>query len=186
MSRFEIAPTALAGVMQVRRVRLRDERGYLARVFCPDELSAAGWHMPIAQINLTLTTTPGTVRGMHYQLPPYSESKLVSCLRGEVWDVALDLREGSATFLCWHAQRLSADNDTALLLPEGVAHGFQSLSTDAELLYCHSRPYAAQHERGLNPLDPRLAIAWPMAVSGMSPRDRDHPLLAANFRGVSP
>ena len=184
MSRFEIAPTALAGVMQVRRLRLRDERGHLARVFCADELSAAGWHLPIAQINLTLTVTPGTVRGMHYQLPPYSECKLVSCLRGEVWDVAVDLREGSQTFLRWHAQHLSADNDTALLLPEGVAHGFQSLSADAELLYCHSRPYAAQFERGLNPQDPRLAIAWPMDVSEMSTRDRSHPLLSAAFRGV--
>ena len=186
MSRLEIAPTPLAGVMQVRRQRLRDDRGYLARVFCAEELSAAGWNVPIAQINLTQTNRPGTVRGMHYQLPPYSECKLVSCMRGEVWDVALDLREGSPTFLRWHALHLSGDNDTAMLLPEGVAHGFQSLSADAELLYCHSLPYAAQHERGLNPLDPRIAIEWPMAVSAMSPRDHDHPMLSPSFRGVSP
>jgi dTDP-4-dehydrorhamnose 3,5-epimerase len=186
VSRFEIAPTPLAGVLQVHRRRLRDDRGYLARVFCAEELSAAGWHLPIAQINLTQTNLPGTVRGMHYQLPPYSECKLVSCIRGEVWDVALDLRKGSPTLLRWHAVRLSSDNDTALLLPEGVAHGFQTLSADAELLYCHSRPYAAQHERGVNPLDRRIAIEWPMAVSEMSPRDRDQPMLSPDFRGVSP
>jgi dTDP-4-dehydrorhamnose 3,5-epimerase len=184
VNRFEVAPTVLAGVMLVRRQRLRDERGFLCRMFCAEELQTAGWPAPIAQINLTRTGSAGTVRGMHYQLPPHGECKLISCLRGEVWDVALDLREGSPTFLRWHAQRLSGDNDLALLLPEGVAHGFQSLSADAELLYCHSRAYAPEYERGLNPLDPRLAIDWPMPVAALSPRDRAHPLLTADFHGV--
>jgi dTDP-4-dehydrorhamnose 3,5-epimerase len=186
VSRFEIASTPLSGVMQIRRQRLRDDRGYLARVFCAEELSAVGWNMPIAQINLTKTNLAGTVRGMHYQLSPFSECKLVTCLRGEVWDVALDLREDSPTLLQWHALLLSGDNDTAMLLPEGVAHGFQALSADVELLYCHSRPYAAQYERGLNPLDPRIALKWPLAVSEMSPRDRNHPLLSPGFSGLSP
>jgi len=111
------------------------------------------------------------VRGLHYQKPPHAEAKLVSCIRGEVWDLVLDLRHGSATFLHWHAQRLSADNACALLIPQGFAHGFQALTDDAELLYCHSAAYAPECEAGLNPSDPRLAIAWPLPIADLSPRD---------------
>jgi dTDP-4-dehydrorhamnose 3,5-epimerase len=170
--------------MRVTRLRMEDERGFLARLFCAEELGDAGWAGPIAQVNLTRTRKAGTVRGMHYQLPPHAERKLVTCVRGEVWDVALDLRAGSPTFLQWHAQPLSEANDTALLLPEGVAHGFQALSDDAELLYCHSRPFTPEAERGIWPLDPRPAIAWPLPVSAMSDRDRQHPALDDAFRGV--
>lgn len=184
MTRLEIGSTPISGVKTVRRMRLRDERGYLARLFCAEELNAAGWRVPIAQINMTQTVLAGTVRGMHFQLQPVSECKLVSCLRGEVWDVAVDLRAGSPTFLKWHGQLLSADNDTAMLLPEGVAHGFQSLSANAELLYCHSRPYVPQFERSVNPLDPRIAIDWPLEVSAMSPRDREQAQLSDQFQGV--
>lgn len=185
MRRLDVTPTPLAGVMSVRRLRLEDARGFLARLFCADELGTAGWTGPIAQVNLTRTRTAGTVRGMHYQMPPHAERKLVTCLRGEVWDVALDVRAGSPTFLQWHAQRLSEDNDTALLLPEGVAHGFQAICDGAELLYCHSYPFAADAERGIGPLDPRLGIAWPLPVGDMSERDRQHPPLGDSFRGVS-
>lgn len=185
MKRLDVTATPLAGVMSVHRLRLEDARGFLARVFCADELTAVGWAGSIAQVNLTRTLKAGTVRGMHYQTPPHAERKLVTCLRGEVWDVALDLRTGSPTFLQWHAQRLSEGNDTALLLPEGVAHGFQALSDDAELLYCHSRPFAADAERGLGPLDPRLRISWPLPVSAISDRDRQQPALDDGFRGVT-
>jgi dTDP-4-dehydrorhamnose 3,5-epimerase len=184
MSRFQIAQTPLAGVMRVRRHRVEDDRGWLSRLFCQEELAGAGWAPSIQQINLTSTRALGTIRGMHYQLPPHAECKLVSCLRGEVWDVAVDVRHGSPTFLQWHAVCLSEANDTALLLPEGVAHGFQSLTKDAELLYLHSRQYVPHAERGLDPLDPRLAIRWPLPVSVVSPRDRSHPPLADAFAGV--
>jgi dTDP-4-dehydrorhamnose 3,5-epimerase len=185
MSRLEFSETPLSGVMQVQRQRLQDERGFLSRLFCAEELAAANWREAIAQVNHTLTRHAGTVRGMHYQLPPYAECKLVSCLRGEVWDVALDLRKGSPTFLRWHAVRLSADNGLALLLPEGVAHGFQALAEEVELLYCHSRPYVADSERGVSPLDPRLAIDWPLPVRHLSQRDRSHPPIGTAFCGVS-
>jgi dTDP-4-dehydrorhamnose 3,5-epimerase len=121
---------------------------------------------------------------MHFQNPPHAECKLVSCLRGEVWDVAVDVRAGSSTFLQWHAVRLSAANGKALLIPEGFAHGFQALTDDAELLYCHSEPHAPAAERGLNPVDPRLAIAWPLPVGQLSARDAGHPMIDQAFEGV--
>lgn len=184
MNRFDLSDTPIAGVKLVRRSRWTDERGFLSRLFCADELRAAGWTQTIAQINHACTHRSGTVRGMHYQLPPHAEYKLVSCLRGEVWDVALDLRADSATFLQWHAARLSSDNGAALLLPEGIAHGFQALSDDVELLYCHSRPYVPLAERGVSPLDERIAINWPLPVHSMSERDRQLPPLDDQFFGV--
>ena len=138
----------------------------------------------MAQINQTLTRQRGTVRGLHYQQAPAAEMKLVTCIRGAVWDVALDLRAGSPTFLQWHAQQLSVDNGFSLLIPEGCAHGFQSLSDDAELLYCHSMAYAPQADAGLNPLDPRLAISWPLPVAMVSDRDTRQPSVDARFEGV--
>ena len=184
MSRFSIADTPLVGLKRVQRNRLQDERGFLSRVFCADELHAAGWYGPVAQINHTCTRQPGTVRGLHYQKPPHAEIKLVSCLRGRVWDVAVDLRVDSPTYLQWHAQELSADNGCALLIPQGFAHGFQVLEADSELLYCHSTAYAPQAEAGLHPLDARLAITWPLQVQNLSPRDAGHPMISADFEGV--
>jgi dTDP-4-dehydrorhamnose 3,5-epimerase len=147
-------------------------------------MESAGWIKPIAQINQTYTARQGTVRGMHFQHPPRTEMKLVSCTRGEVWDVAVDLRLGSPTFLCWHAEQLSAENGCALLIPEGFAHGFQALTDDVELLYCHSEAYAAYAEGGLNPTDPRLGITWPLAIAELSVRDAGHALIGDDFEGV--
>lgn len=184
MSRFALTETRLSGVLQVQRTRIADDRGALSRLFCSDELRAAGWSGPVAQINHTVTHRRGSVRGLHYQLPPHAECKLVTCLRGEVWDVALDLRSGSPTFLQWHAARLSPNNLTALLLPEGVAHGFQALTDDVELLYCHSQAHAPDSERGVHALDPRLGLRWPLQITTMSERDRSFALLDSAFAGV--
>jgi dTDP-4-dehydrorhamnose 3,5-epimerase len=175
MSRLEVVDTPLAGLKLVRRQRLGDTRGFLSRLFCAEELGAAGWPGPIAQINHSFTARAGTVRGMHFQRPPHAEVKLVNCLRGEVWDVAVDLRAGSPTFLRWHAERLSADNGCALLIPQGFAHGFQALNDDVELLYCHSAAYAVQSEAGLHPQDERLGLAWPLPIIELSARDASHP-----------
>ncbi|MDH5206728.1 MAG: dTDP-4-dehydrorhamnose 3,5-epimerase family protein, partial [Hylemonella sp.] len=106
MNRFSVSPTALPGLMRVQRQRLSDARGFLSRLFCAEELAAAGWSGPVAQINHTGTTRAGTVRGLHYQRPPHAEAKLVSCVRGRVWDVAVDLRAASPTFLQWHGEEL--------------------------------------------------------------------------------
>jgi dTDP-4-dehydrorhamnose 3,5-epimerase len=185
MSRFAITDLPLAGLKLVERQRLGDSRGFLSRLFCAEELAAAGWRKPIAQINQTYTGMRGTVRGMHWQHPPHAEMKLVSCIRGEVWDVAVDVRAGSPTFLQWHAQCLSAAYGLALLIPEGFAHGFQTLTADVELLYCHSAAYNARAEVGLNPQDARLAINWPLPITELSARDADHALIESGFKGVS-
>lgn len=170
--------------MVVERRRLGDERGFLSRVFCATELAAIGWNRPIAQINHTLTRRRGTVRGLHFQHAPHAEMKLVTCLRGAVWDVALDLRAESPTLLRWHAEELSADNGRALLIPEGCAHGFQTLSDDCELVYCHSAPHAPDHEGIVNALDPAVGIAWPQPIAERSVRDENAPILPPSYPGI--
>lgn len=185
MSRFGVRATPLAGLMIVERRPRGDSRGSLTRLFCADELADAGWTGPVAQVNLTTTAARGTVRGLHYQRPPHAETKLVACLRGEVWDVVVDLRRGSSTFLRWHAERLSAANGVALLIPEGCAHGFQALADNVEMLYLHSVAHAPEAEAGLHPLDPRLAIAWPLPAAGLSARDAGHPWIDAGEAGIA-
>lgn len=185
-TRFDILDTPLAGLRILQRKPIGDSRGYLERIFCSEELQALAPGKPIAQINHTLTASRGTVRGMHFQRPPHAEIKFVSCLRGEVFDVAVDLRDNSPTFLHWHAEVLSADNHKTLVIPEGFAHGFQTLTDDCEMLYFHTAAYQPGAECGLNAQDPRLAIQWPLPVAGLSPRDTAHPLLDATFTGVVP
>ena len=184
MSQLEISDTTLAGLKLVRRQRQGDARGFLSRLFCADELAAAGWRGSIAQVNHTFTARQGTVRGLHFQHAPHAETKLVTCLRGEVWDVAVDLRQGSPSFLRWHALRLSAENGLALLIPAGFAHGFQSLTEDVEMLYFHDAAHAAQSEGGLNPTDERLSLDWPLPIAELSVRDQAHAALTDAFKGV--
>jgi dTDP-4-dehydrorhamnose 3,5-epimerase len=121
---------------------------------------------------------------MHFQYPPHAETKIVSCLKGEIFDVAVDIRSDSATFLRWHGEALSAANGKSLLIPEGFAHGFQTLTDDCEVLYLHTAPYAPSKEGALNLRDPHLGITWPLAITEMSDRDRSYPFLSADFPGV--
>jgi dTDP-4-dehydrorhamnose 3,5-epimerase len=185
MSRFTVSDTPLQGLKVVQRHPIGDARGLFSRLFCNEELSVAGWTKPVAQINHSYTAQRGTVRGLHFQRPPDAEMKLVMCLKGEVWDVAVDIRAGSPTFLRWHAQQIDADNGIALLIPEGFAHGFQTLRDDVHLVYCHSASYSAAAEEGLSVTDPRIGIDWPLAITGRSSRDASYPLLGAGFAGVS-
>lgn len=184
MTRFSVTETNLAGLKRIERHRLGDSRGFLCRLFCSEDLAEAGWLKPIAQINHTYSSKRGIVRGMHLQRPPNAEMKLVSCIRGEVWDVAVDVRANSPTFLQWHAENLSAENRRALLIPEGFAHGFQAMTDDVELLYCHSAPHNAETEFGLHHADRRLSIHWPLAITEVSARDAKHPLITDEFKGV--
>jgi dTDP-4-dehydrorhamnose 3,5-epimerase len=181
---LRITELPLEGLRRVQRTLLADDRGVFSRLFCAQELAPAGWTGPVAQINHSLTRARGTVRGLHYQRPPHTEMKLVSCVRGEVWDVAVDLRAGSPTFLRWHAEHLSAAEGTAVLIPPGFAHGFQAVSDEAELVYCHSTAYAPQAEAGLHARDVRLSINWPLPVHGLSPRDAAFEWLKPDFMGV--
>jgi dTDP-4-dehydrorhamnose 3,5-epimerase len=180
-----VTPTDIAGVFVVERPIHGDERGFLSRLFCADTLRAAGWTKPVVQVNHTFTAKAGGVRGMHFQHPPHAEMKLVSCLSGEVWDVAVDLRRGSPTFLRWHAEPLSADNRRALLIPEGCAHGFQALVDGCELIYCHSAAYVPDAEGGVTHDDPMLGIRWPLPVVDLSLRDANHSPLSTEFSGLS-
>jgi dTDP-4-dehydrorhamnose 3,5-epimerase len=185
MSRFTIQETPLVGLKIIQRTAIGDARGFLSRIFCAEDLASAGWTWPIAQINHTLTKTFGTVRGMHFQFPPRAEAKLVSCLRGAVCDVAVDIRRGSPTFLKWHAEELSAANQRALLIPPGFAHGFQTLEPDCELLYLHSASYDPACEGALNPRDPALAISWAKEISSISEKDSNRPMLDLSFEGMT-
>ena len=160
MSQFSIIETPLKGLKIVERKPIGDSRGFLARIFCGDQLKSAGWEKPIAQINQTVTKKTGTVRGMHFQNTPHTEMKLVSCLQGEIWDVAVDLRKNSTTFLHWYAEKLSAENCRALLIPEGFAHGFVALSEDAHFLYKTTDYWHPQSEQCLIWNDPILNIDW--------------------------
>lgn len=182
--RFTITATAIAGVQVVERKTIGDERGFLARLFCAEELAAVGWTRPVAQINHTFTAARGTVRGLHFQHPPHAEMKLVTCIRGAIFDVAVDLRGGSPSFLAHHGEVLSRDNSRALLIPEGCAHGFQALTDDVEIIYLHSAPFAAAFEGGIAPLDVRLGINWPLPVTVISERDARHPEIAADYKGL--
>ena len=185
MSHFHVEVTPLHGLKVIQRHSRKDSRGQFTRAFCSEELSTAGWTTPVMQINHSRTNAVGSVRGLHYQKPPKAEKKMVLCLRGRVWDVAVDLRPSSATFLSWHAEELSAENSRALLIPEGFAHGFQVLEKESELLYLHSEQYSPQHEDGLSPMDPRLSIPWPLAIGEMSERDRGFPFLSDKTKGVT-
>ncbi len=185
MSELSLHALPLKGLWQLQHARHSDERGGFARLFCQASLASAGVAMNIRQINHSVTRQRGAVRGLHYQVPPQAEYKLITCLRGEVWDVAVDVRAGSPTFLHWHAERLCAGDGRSLLLAPGLAHGFQALSDDAELLYLHSADYSPAHEGALSVHDPRLAIAWPLPIAQLSARDQQHPFIDASFAGVA-
>jgi dTDP-4-dehydrorhamnose 3,5-epimerase len=181
---FDFIPTSIADLMIVQRTRFEDKRGFLSRLYCAEEFGAIEIRKDIAQINHTLTRRRGAVRGMHFQSPPHAEQKYVTCMRGSIFDVAVDMRKNSVTFLKWHGEVLSAENQRSLLIPEGFAHGFQALEDDCEIIYLHSVPYAQESESALNALDPMLGISWPLDIGEMSDRDRSHPMLTAAFEGV--
>jgi dTDP-4-dehydrorhamnose 3,5-epimerase len=181
-----IVDTPIAGLKMVQSVAHLDDRGSFLRLFCARELGPVVGDRQIQQINFSRTSHAGAVRGMHFQHPPHAEMKMVRCLRGRVWDVAVDLRSGSSTFLRWHAQELASGDGQMLVIPEGFAHGFQALDPDSELLYLHTACYEPAAESGLRHDDPRLAIPWPLSPRDLSPRDLAHPPLDADFTGVTP
>ncbi len=181
---FHIHTTSIVGLHLLQRKPISDDRGYLERLFCLDELQSFLSGRELKQINHTYTQSLGVARGMHFQYPPFTEMKFVSCLRGEVFDVAVDLRSDSPTFLCWHGEVLSAENSKTLVVPEGFAHGYQTLSSDCEMLYMHTAAYKPDAEGGLNVRDPRLAIEWPLPIAELSQRDAGFPYIEETFAGV--
>jgi dTDP-4-dehydrorhamnose 3,5-epimerase len=183
-SRFDFLPTTLSGLTVIQRKPIEDDRGGFSRYYCAEEFREAGLRKPIVQINQTFTRKMGAVRGLHFQHPPYAEAKIVSCLSGSVFDIAVDIRQGSPTFLCWHGEILSAANHKCVLIPEGFAHGFQTLVDECVLFYLHSESYHPQAECALNVADPTLGIVWPLSMTEISGRDRAHPFIDSSFEGI--
>jgi dTDP-4-dehydrorhamnose 3,5-epimerase len=182
---MKMLSTPLNGIFVVETTPFNDQRGSFVRYYCENDLSAAIGGRRIVQINMSRTHAVGAVRGLHFQRHPHMEMKLVRCLKGRVWDVAVDLRAGSSTFLQWHAEELSPENARMMVIPEGCGHGFQVMEEDSELLYLHTALYAPGSEGGALFNDPRLKIAWPLPVTDLSERDRKHPLITPDFAGLT-
>jgi dTDP-4-dehydrorhamnose 3,5-epimerase len=180
----DLESTPFEGVHVLHRQLKSDSRGFLERIYCQKTLSGVLMNRTIRQINHTLTQGEGTVRGLHFQFPPHAEMKIVSCLRGEIFDVVVDIRQNSPTFLMYYARILSEKNFLSLVVPEGCAHGFQVLSPECEMVYLHTSDYEPSSEGGLNALDGRLAIDWPRPVINRSERDTRHAMLNKNFLGL--
>ena len=175
----KVRETSIAGVLELVGQTFSDHRGSFLNAYRAQESACTeAWgNRHIAQVNLSRTEAVGTVRGLHLQAPPHGEAKLVRCLRGRVWDVAVDLRPDSATYCHWHAVELSPERANALLIPESCAHGFQVLEPGSELLYLHSGNWVPEAETGVRFDDPQLAIPWPLPPRGLSERDLALPLL---------
>ena len=176
---MKVTQTGLDGALIIDLEPIADDRGYFSYLYCAKEAAAHGIATTVAQVKLSYNKRKGTLRGMHYQVPPAAETKLVRCTRGAVWDVIVDLRHASPTYLKSFGVELTADNHRTLYVPAMFAHGYQTLSDDAEVTYQVDEFYAPQHERGLRHDDPRLALRWPLPVSAISPKDASWPLLDA-------
>lgn len=176
--------TSLRGVYIVDPEPVADSRGWFARTFCKEEFTAIGHTGEWVQMNHSFTTTKGTIRGMHYQPPPYGEIKMVRCIAGVVYDVVVDIRKESDSFLQWTSVELSADNKKMIYIPQGFAHGFQTLTDKCEMIYHHSSFYSPGAEKGIRYDDPIINIEWPLPLTDISERDLSHAFLNESFKGV--
>lgn len=181
---FRFYPIYLEGACLVEPLVRSDNRGWFFRSYAAEAFKKAGLATQWLQMNHSYTQTTGTIRGMHFQYPPHSEIKLVRCLAGAVYDVIVDVRYNSPSFLQWFGTELTAQNKKALYIPQGFAHGFQTLTPDCELAYQHNTAYHPGAEGGIPYNDKRIAIQWPLPVSIISDRDAAHPLLPSDFTGI--
>ena len=176
--------TPLAGAYTIDPELHGDERGFFARMLCTDELAAHGLNMQIAQVNISYSAHAGTLRGLHYQAPPHAEAKIMRCTRGAIFDVMVDMRPDSATYLQWFGTELSADNRRLAYVPEGFAHGFLTLTDHCEVMYPVTARYMPGAERGICYDDPSLDIEWPIPVRTVSDKDQAWPLLMSTTTSV--
>ncbi len=176
--------TPIPGVFVIDLEKRGDDRGFFARVFCTNEFNEAGLVTDFVQVNNSLTGDKGTLRGMHYQIPPHAETKIVRCIRGALWDCVLDLRLGSPTFGRWYGAELSADNRRMMYVPKGFAHGFITLEDDTEAFYFVDEYYAPDAERGVRWDDPAFNIAWPASPIALSDKDKRYPDFDPEKAGV--
>lgn len=181
--KLKILPTPLSGLYIIEPNSFIDERGSFSRVYCEDELAELVG-VEIKQINHSITKQKGSVRGLHFQYEPDAELKMVKCIRGSVFDVVVDIRKKSPTFLQHFSLELSEENQKMILIPKGFAHGFQTLEDDTQLLYLHSSVYSPQNEGALHVNDPHLGIKWPMKMKNLSQRDTKHTFIDESFEGI--
>lgn len=174
----------LSGAAVIDTEPLTDHRGLFARFFCEKELSELIGGRHFVNVNFSKTHKIGAIRGLHFQRPPQAEMKFVRCIRGAVYDVIVDIRRDSPTFLKWFGIELSSENLKMLCVPEGFAHGFQVLKESSEMLYLHSEFYSKEHEGAMNYFDPVLAITWPLEPTDISERDKNHKMIGDDFQGV--
>lgn len=177
-------PTTIEGCFTIEPKIISDDRGWFARVFSEDEVLPILGKMKFVQINHSFNTHKGTFRGMHYQVPPYAEGKLIRCIAGAVTDFVLDIRKNSPTFLNWISVDLSANNHNMIFIPEGCAHGFQTLEDNAELIYHHTTAYHKEADCGIRFDDPMVSIKLPMKISMISEKDKNYELLVPKFKGI--
>jgi dTDP-4-dehydrorhamnose 3,5-epimerase len=177
--------TNLKGCYTIENDVYEDSRGCFFRTYCAKEFEAIGFKESWVQHNHSYTAISGSIRGLHYQRAPAGEHKLIRCITGKVFDVAVDLRPQSPTYLKWHAEELSANNKKMIFIPKGFAHGFQTLTDDAELLYCHSEMYQPNYEAGINFRDKQIDINWPLKVTEISDKDQNQPFINQNFKGIN-
>ncbi|MBI5208112.1 MAG: dTDP-4-dehydrorhamnose 3,5-epimerase [Candidatus Firestonebacteria bacterium] len=161
-----------------------DERGSFARLFCKKEFVKIGLKSEIVQINQSITRQKGTIRGLHYQILPMTEMKIVKCIKGSVFDVIVDIRKGFPTFLKWYGDVLSEGNQKMIFIPKGFAHGFQTLEDNCEMLYFHTEFYSKEHDRGLKFNDTALGIQWMLDVKEISKKDSSYLPISNNFMGI--
>lgn len=183
---MQFSPTCLESVFIIHFDSYVDERGQFSRIFCRDQSAPNGADMSVTQINRSDNFAAGTFRGLHFQTPPACEDKRVTCIRGKVLDIIVDLRKGSPTFLKWIGIELSEENRKMVHIPKGCAHGFQTLEPNTELLYFHSESYTPECYRGIRYNDPLVNVQLPLQVSTISKKDANFPLLDSTFVGVSP
>jgi len=176
--------TPLKGAYIIELKPYTDDRGLFVRTYCKNEFSEIRHDQEFVQFNHSVTNQKGTIRGMHYQVPPYSETKLIRCVRGSVHDVIIDLRKDSSTFLKFTAVELSEQNMLSLYIPRGFAHGFQTLEDNSQLIYHHTAYYTPGYEAGIRYNDPAIGIKWPLPVSVITQKDLNHNLLNNSFKGI--
>jgi len=174
----------IKGLYEIILNPLKDDRGSFARLFCKTNFSNIGLDEDISQINHSVNVEKGTLRGLHFQNPPFSEVKIIKCLKGAVQDVVIDIRKDSPTFLQYLSIELSVEKNNAIFIPKGFAHGFQTLEDNSELLYLHTVPYNKQSEGGLRYNDITLNISWPFTPRNITQRDESHPLIDNTFLGI--
>ena len=182
---LRINPTLINGVSVIDTNTITDSRGGFLRAFCINELAPVLGSKTIKQINISNTKEKGSFRGLHFQRQPACEIKFVRCLKGRVWDIALDLRKGSQTFLKYFCAELSSENKKMMVLPEGVAHGFQTLDDECELLYLHTEVFSPQLEDGVRWNDPMIQLKLPLSITQISKKDETYELLSNNFDGIA-